>query len=86
MSDRMLDLGNELEIWKVQLDELREQDVNARVMPTKMFERLTTTIHRVCSLESLPFVALNENGGLEITESNKKKTLTSGEITVRVSK
>ncbi|MBQ7549289.1 MAG: biotin--[Clostridia bacterium] len=29
---------------------------------------------------------IDENGGLEITESNKKKTLTSGEITVRVSK
>ena len=29
---------------------------------------------------------IDENGGLEITESNKKKPLTSGEITVRVSK
>lgn len=72
MSDRMLDLGNGLEIWKVQLDELREQDVNARVMPTKMFERLTTTIHRDGRLESLPFVALNENGGLEIVSGHHR--------------
>ena len=72
MSERMLNLGRGLEIWKVHLDELREQDVNARVMPVKMFERLTATIHKDGRLESLPFVALNESGGLEIISGHHR--------------
>ena len=43
---RILELGNGLELWKVHPSSLREQDVNARSMPKAMFERLAQTIAR----------------------------------------
>ena len=43
---RILELGNGLELWKVRPSALREQDVNARSMPKAMFERLSQTIGR----------------------------------------
>src|ERR1017187_5287910 len=62
---RILDLGNGLELWKVHPSSLREQDVNARSMPKAMFERLAQTIARDKRLESLPLCAKTERG-LEI--------------------
>jgi hypothetical protein len=62
---RILDLGNGLELWKVHPSTLREQDVNARSMPKAMFERLAQTIARDKRLESLPLCAKTERG-LEI--------------------
>jgi hypothetical protein len=54
----MLDLGAGLEIWRVHVDELREQDENAQAMSKAMFERLSTTIGADRRLESLPLCAL----------------------------
>jgi len=62
---KILDLGNGLELWKVHPSSLREQDVNARAMPKAMFERLAQTIARDKRLESLPLCAKTERG-LEI--------------------
>jgi hypothetical protein len=62
---RILELGNGLELWKVHPSSLREQDVNARSMPKAMFERLAQTIARDKRLESLPLCAKTERG-LEI--------------------
>lgn len=59
---KMLELGNDLEIWKVNIEELKEQDVNARYMKAEMFERLTENIRNSERLESLPFCAATENG------------------------
>src|ERR1039458_7995901 len=64
-SQRILDLGNGLELWKGHPSTLREQDVNARAMPKAMFERLAQTIARDKRLESLPLCAKTERG-LEI--------------------
>ena len=60
--EKMLELGNDLEIWKVNIEELKEQDVNARYMKAEMFERLTENIKNSERLESLPFCALTERG------------------------
>lgn len=65
MSERVLDLGQGLEIWRVQLDELREQDENAQAMTKAMFERLSTTIGQDQRLESLPLCAAID-GRIEI--------------------
>src|ERR1019366_8892759 len=62
---RILELGNGLELWKVHPSALREQDMNARAMPKAMFERLAQTIARDKRLESLPLCAKTERG-LEI--------------------
>lgn len=45
-----------LELWRVNVNELKEQDRNAQVMPPEMMDRLTATIKRDKRLESFPFV------------------------------
>lgn len=68
MAQKVLELGQGLEIWYCHLDELREQDVNAQVMPPEMFERLTATVKKDGRMESLPFCALVEYGGRQSLE------------------
>lgn len=54
--ERLLELSPGLAIWKVHLDQLRERDVNARVMDDDQFRRLTENIRDEGMLESLPLV------------------------------
>ena len=68
---RILELGNGLELWKVHPSSLREQDVNARSMPKAMFERLAQTIARDKRLESLPLCAKTERS-LEIISGHHR--------------
>jgi hypothetical protein len=68
---KILELGNGLELWKVHPSTLREQDVNARAMPKAMFERLEQTIARDKRLESLPLCAQTERG-LEIISGHHR--------------
>lgn len=51
-----------LVIAKVSLDQLREQDLNARFMPAPMFQQLVTNIEKRGTLESLPFCVLRKDG------------------------
>jgi len=69
--ERVLELGNGLELWKVHPSTLREQDVNARSMPKAMFERLAQTIARDKRLETLPLCAKTERG-LEIISGHHR--------------
>lgn len=62
MAERLADVGNNLALFKVNVDEVKEQDVNARVMPPEMLERLTETVKQEGRLEQLPFTILRENG------------------------
>src|ERR1039458_8020783 len=64
-------LGNGLELWKLPVSILREQDANARSMPKAMFERLAQTIGRDKRLESLPLCAKTERG-LEIISGHHR--------------
>jgi ParB-like chromosome segregation protein Spo0J len=68
---KVLELGNGLELWKVPPSALREQDVNARSMPKAMFERLSLTIARDNRLESLPLCAKTDRG-LEIISGHHR--------------
>lgn len=52
------DMGTELYIAKVQLAELKEQDINARIMKNEMQDQLTANIKNRGELESLPLIAL----------------------------
>ena len=56
MAEFICEAGNNLELWRVSLDELREQDKNARIQPPEMFNRLGENIKKEGRLESLPFV------------------------------
>ena len=60
--ERLVDLGGGLEIWRVPVAALKEQDENARAMNKECFERLTMTVARDRRLESLPFCATTERG------------------------
>lgn len=69
--EKCLELGNGLEIWKVNIEDLKEQDVNARYMKAEMFERLTENIKGDGRLESLPFCALTDKG-IEIVSGHHR--------------
>src|SRR5581483_3189318 len=61
--ERLLDLGalglgQGLAIWKVHVDDLHEQPINAQAMPPDMFARLKATVERDQRLESVPFCVL----------------------------
>jgi hypothetical protein len=71
---KVFELGNGLELWKVPPSALREQDVNARSMPKAMFERLAQTIGRDKRLESLPLCDKTERG-LEIVSGHHRVPL-----------
>ena len=57
----MYDMGSGLVIAKVQIDKVREQDINARVMKNEMQDQLTANIMKRGQLESLPFLVLNDD-------------------------
>lgn len=71
MAEKVLELGQGLELWKAQVEELREQDVNAQSMTKEAFDRLQTTIGRDSRLESLPFCALIDDH-LEIVSGHHR--------------
>jgi hypothetical protein len=66
-----IQLEDGLELWKVPISELKEQDINARSMPKIMFDRLSETIGRDKRLEALPFVGLTDKG-LEIISGHHR--------------
>lgn len=59
--EKVLDMGNGISIWKVNVDLLREQDKNARVMSPDKFDRLAENIKRDKRLESLPLCVILKN-------------------------
>lgn len=69
--DRLLELGQGLAIYRFDLDETVEQDVNARTMRKEAFDRLTQTVKDDQRLESLPLMALTDRG-LEIVSGHHR--------------
>ena len=77
---KILELGNGLELWKVHPSTLREQDVNARAMSKPMFERLAQTIARDKRLESLPLCAKTDRGLEIIAGHHRVRAATAASI------
>ena len=69
--EQVLEIGNGLEIWHVHIDEVIEQDKNARVMDPQTFKRLTANIESDGRLESLPFCAYR-NGKIEMISGHHR--------------
>jgi hypothetical protein len=72
----LLDLGNNLCIARVAIDDLREQDINAHTMPAQMFRQLADNITNRGALESLPFCALTKKH-IEIVSGHHRKRAAS---------
>ena len=60
--EKLLELGNGLVICLTHIDNLREQDTNARVMPKDMIEQLSKTIKKRKYMESLPYCVRTKRG------------------------
>lgn len=69
--ERLIELSSGLELWRVHVDDLAEQELNAQAMPPAMFERLSATIGRDSRLESLPFSAMVD-GKLQIVSGHHR--------------
>ncbi len=65
------DMGHGLLIVKIKLADIREQDINARIMKTEMQKQLTDNIKKRGQLESLPFLALI-NGRVEVISGHHR--------------
>ena len=65
------DMGHGLVIAKVKLSDIREQDINARIMKTEMQKQLTDNIKKRGQLESLPFCALID-GRIEVISGHHR--------------
>lgn len=83
-------LDNGLELWKIPLAEVQEQDLNARSQAPTTFEQLSSTIGNQGRLESLPFCAITDKGlelisGHHRTRAARKAELTEVWVLVDVS-
>jgi len=59
---KLLELGNGLWVCKTHIDNLREQDLNARVMTKEMIEQLSRNLKNRNYMESLPYCAQTKKG------------------------
>lgn len=58
--EQLADLGSGLIIAKVSMTDIKEQDINARIMKPEMFKQLVDNIKKRGQMESLPLCALLE--------------------------
>ena len=58
--EKLADLGSGLIIARVKVADVREQDINARIMKPEMMKQLTDNIRKRGQLESLPYCALTD--------------------------
>jgi ParB-like chromosome segregation protein Spo0J len=62
--EERLEVGPDLFVARVSIDDLREQDVNAHYMSPKTFDRLVENIKLRGALESMPYCAQPGGEGL----------------------
>ena len=58
--EKVAQLYKDFSLWKVDINTIKEQDKNARVMTRDKFEKLTSNIQQDRRLESLPLTILEE--------------------------
>ena len=61
-TEKIADLSQGLQVWRVSLDDLYEQPKNARTMSPETFERLVANIEERGELESLPYCHVASDG------------------------
>lgn len=73
-------IDESLIIAKVNIQDLREQDRNARYMPDEMFRQLTKNIENRGVLESTPYCCLTENGIEIISGHHRIRSLLAAKL------
>lgn len=69
----LAELENGMKLVKIHVDDLREQDVNARTMTNDMFQQLADNIRKTGTLKSLPLCVVNyENSRVEIISGHHR--------------
>ena len=66
------DMGNGLIIAIVHINDLMEQNINARTMTVDCFNQLTANIKKRHALESLPLCAIGPEGRIEIVSGHHR--------------
>ena len=56
LNQKITSLENGIELWKLNISTLKEQDINAQVMDDRRMKILTSNIKQRGTLESLPYV------------------------------
>ena len=56
VNEKVAVLGNGLEVWKLNVSLIKEQDINAQVMDDRKMKILTANVKQRGALESLPYV------------------------------
>lgn len=79
--ERIIDLYDDMAIYKANVDEFREQDKNARVMNKLKFDQLKANIAEDKKLESLPLAML-----IESSERKNELLIISGHHRVRAAR
>lgn len=85
--EKLMDIyEDKFSIWKVNIERIREQDKNARVMDKTTFDQLKANIGGDNALESLPYGYIDENnsGNLEfklISGHHRTRAARSAEVT-----
>ena len=69
--DLLADLGDGMKLYMADLASLREQDVNARIMPPDLYNNLSSNIKKRGKLESVPYCALVD-GRVEIVSGHNR--------------
>jgi len=59
--EKIHQINDNLSIWKVHIDALREQDKNARAQSPEVFKQLAANIKGDAALESLPLTVIEKN-------------------------
>lgn len=72
MAELIAEAGANISIYKVHVDEIQEQDLNARVMPPEMLERLTANIRREGRLEQLLFCVKRADDVFELISGHHR--------------
>ena len=68
------DMGSDLQIVKIGIDKVKEQDINARIMKNDMQDQLTANISKRKQLESLPLLAKIDDEILIISGHHRIKS------------
>ncbi len=71
-NERVAVLENGIEVWKLNVTSIKEQDINAQVMDDRRMKILTSNIKDRGALESLPYIYHEDDGTFRIISGHHR--------------